>query len=220
MNHLSMHLLLGGMSLAAVLPLQVAVSATTLTEDKSHVRRWNQFTEQLYALHKQQLAGHEVAIETATGGYAGRPAFYREKRYLDAASGRLLSIIQWEKAHPDKIHSIEVYRHDDRGRVVREYASTYLPDFRNAPTQTLVFLHRYADGLHAWRSFDASNELLNERCEGVLDGRAVSLSLDIDEIDQAQARYGRDGGGILATSVYQRCFADMPDTAADALPPR
>lgn len=197
-----------------------AAEPGAMTEDSDHVYRWNRFTDELYDLHRRQIADRKVREEVEMGGYAGRPEFYRQVRYIDAASGVLLSVIQWEAARPDTIHSIAVYRHDDQGRVRRDYSSTYLPDYRNAPTQTLVFLHHYPEGVHAFRSFDASNEVLLERCQGRFDGREVFISLDIDEIDQARGERYQNQSGIMTTPAYAHCFGDLPETAEAALPPR
>lgn len=197
-----------------------AAEFATMTEDKGHVHRWNKFADDLYALHRTQLAEHSVRTEVQMGGYAGRPDFYREERFYDADSGRLLSTIQWEADNPDTIHSIAVYRYDAQGRVSRDYSATYLPDYRNAPTQTLVFLHRYPAGVHAFRSFDASDEVLLERCQGEIDGKAVYISLDIDEIDAARGQLYSDHSGIMATPEYAHCFTGLPESAAAVLPPR
>lgn len=197
-----------------------ALAQEPMTEDRGHVYRWNHFADDLYALHQQQLAEHKVRKEAALGGYAGRPDFYREERFFDADSGQLLSVIQWEADSPDTIHGIEVYRYDDEGRLSRDYSSTYLPDYRNAPVQTLIFIHRYNDDLAAFRAFDASNELLSERCKGRDGDEEVFINLDIDEIEAAMAQRYQHNAGILTEPVYLRCFEDMPETAEAFLPPR
>lgn len=210
--------------LAALLCLTLPLSAlaqesAVLKEDEGHVARWNRFTEQLHQLHKRQIAKREVRVETSLGGYAGRPTFYRQEVFVDADSGKQLSMVQWEQDDPDTIHSIAVFRHDAQGRVVRDYSSTYLPDYRNAPTQTLAFLHHYPAGVHAYRSFDASGELLSERCVGEFNGKPVSILLDIDEIDAARGERYTDHSGIMTTAEYRHCFADLPETADSLLPP-
>ncbi len=139
--------------------------------------------------------------------------------FYDTGTGRRLSIVQRELDNPDAIHSISVFRHDARGRVVRDYSSTYLPDYRNAPTQTLAFEHHYPDGVHAYRAYDASGELLDERCEGEIDGKPVFITLDIDEIDAARGERDANGSGIMTTSEYRYCFQGLVDTAANVLPP-
>lgn len=208
---------------AAVLSLPLSVMAAAsggLSEDRGHVYRWNKFTDDLYALHLKQVADHEVRKETAVGGYAGNPGFYKQEEYFDAGSGRLLSVVLWEAANPDNIHSITVNRYDAQGRLLREYSSSYLPDYRNAPTQTLVFIHRYKEGVHAFRSFDATGDLLYERCEGRFKGEGVFISLDIDEIEEAMGERYQDNAGIMTEPAYVYCFGDMPDSASGVLPPR
>ena len=111
-------------------------------------------------------------------------------------------------------------RYDEEGRLLRDYAASYLPDYRNAPSQTLIFLHRYNDGVHAFRSFDASDDLLYERCEGEFQGEKVYFGLDIDEIEEAAGQLYQSNSGIMAQPVYRHCFGDMPASAAEALPPR
>ncbi len=197
----------------------IGLAAEPIIEDRGHVYRWNHFTDDLYELHKAQLAEHNVRTEAEVGGYAGRGDFYKEERFYDLDNGRLLSMIQWELTQPEKIHSIEVYRYDDQGRLSRDYSSTYLPDYRNAPTQTLIFVHRYNDDLHAYRSFDASGELLSERCEGEYGDEPVFINLDIDELDAAMIERFQRQSGPLTEPVYLRCFQDMPETAEAFLPP-
>ena len=211
--------------LAALLYLLLPVSLWAaepgaMKEDKGQVSSWNRFADDLYALHQRQIAGRAVRQEEKLGGYANLPDFYRQVKYFDADSGVLLSEIQWESEHPERIHSIAVFRHDEQGRVLRDYSATFLPEYRNAPVQTLVFLHQYPQGVHAFRSFDASNELLYERCEGSFEAKPVSISLDIDELEAAQGERYRDQRGILTEPAYRHCFGGLPDTAAAALPPR
>lgn len=196
-----------------------AVDGEVMTEDRGHVYRWNKFADDLYRLHKQQIKGRNIRTEVKSGGYSGRPAHYEETRYYDADSGKLLSIVQREIEKPENIHSIAVNRYDDQGRVAVDYSATYLPDYRNAPTQTLIFIHRYPEGVHAFRSFDASDDLLYERCEGEIDGEAVFISLDIDEIEAAMAQRYQQGTGILTDPDYLYCFGDMPDSAESVRPP-
>lgn len=197
-----------------------AAEPGTMKEDKGHVYTWNRFTDDVYALHLKQLEGRKVRKQEELGGYAGRPAFYRQETFTDADSGKLLSVIQWQRDRQDTIHSISVYRYDEQGRLWRDYSSTYLPDYRNAPSQTLVFLHRYPAGVYAMRSFDASNDLLYERCEGEFEGEPVLISLDIDEIEAAMAERYQYHSGPLTEPAYLHCFGNMPDTARGVLPPQ
>ena len=142
------------------------------------------------------------------------PEFYREERFY--RDDRLISKVQWEKDNPELLHTIEVFIHDDQGRVIRDYVAAYLPTYRNAPTQTLITLHRYQDELHAFRSFDASGYRVVERCIGSLNGQQVHLLLDEDEIHEAQG----DPQGIMTSETYQACFGDLPTEAGKYLTPQ
>jgi len=197
-----------------------AAEPGAMTEDKDHVYQWNKFADDLYALHQRQIAERPIRKEESRGGYAGRPAFYRQVKFFAADSGLLLSVVQWETEQPDNIHSIAVFRHDEQGRVVRDYSTTFLPDYRNAPVQTLVFLHHYPQGVHAFRSFDASGEVLYERCEGSFDDQPVFISLDIDEIEEARGERYREQRGIMTEPAYLHCFTGLSETAGAMLPPR
>ena len=183
--------------------------------DNVHVRTWNQFAAELYALHQQRIAGRGIEEKVRIGGYADLPDFYKEISYVDKSSGRLLSRIQWERAHPDRVHVIEVFFYDDHGRVTRDYTAAYLPHSRNAPVQTLISLHHYASGLHGFRTFDASGDRIFERCQGVYQGRPVDLMLDEDAIDDAL----HDPNGVMHSAEYRSCFGDLADSAKDYLPP-
>lgn len=226
---LSAGLLAGWLVGTAALP---APAAERLSRDQ----RWNRFAEQVYALHQKIVAAHDVREVRRVGGYYRRPEFYEEVRYLDAASGRLLSLIQWERERleglwgsvlslfrgprPQRefrhIHSIAVNLYDEQGRVIRDYSATYLPDYHKVPTQTLIFLHAYPGGLHAWRGFDASGNRLYEGCRGELEGQTLDLSLDGDDI----ARALDEAGGPMETAAYRACFGTLPESAGPYLDPR
>lgn len=175
-----------------------------------NVQRMNRFMQELYGLHQKLIDGLKVRTTSQIGGYARQPKFYKEVRYYDAASGRLLSKIEWETAHPDRIHSIEVYVYDDRNRVVRDFAGWYLPQARNAPRDTFINLHAYNDGLHAYRQFDALDNRTYEFCEGSYQGRPASLALweqdIIDALDEPKS--------VMTTALYKACFAGLPVTSA------
>jgi hypothetical protein len=189
-------------------------AAEPMKQDNQHVITWNRFVEQVYQLHLQLTQIPEISKQTHTGGYAQMPEFYREERFY--RGNRLISKVQWEKDNPERLHTIEVFIHDDQGRVIRDYIAAYLPTYRNAPTQTLVSLHRYQDQLHAFRSFDASGYRVIERCTGNLNGQNVNLLLDEDEIYEALG----DSQGIMATETYQACFGDLQTEAGQYLTPQ
>jgi len=200
-----------GLGLAVVSQCCVAEA---LKQDNKHVRTWNRFGDEVLRLHRQQLAKYPHSKQTQTGGYAQQPDFYQEERYYH--EGRLLSIVQWEKANPKNLHTIEVYLHDSQGRVMRDYTVAYLPVYRNAPVQTLISLHHYQGELHAFRSFDASGYRVIERCTGTLQGREVNLLLDEDEI----AGNLGDPEGIMVTAAYRACFGDLAEEAGKYLTPQ
>ena len=186
--------------------------------NNQQVRTWNAFASALYEVHQHLVNTHDVRSEQRIGGYGGVSAgedFYRELRTYDTKSGRLLSQIRWETAHPDRIHTIEVFIYDNSGRLVRDYAAAYMPVFHNAPFQTLINLHSYNQDLHAYRQFDASDALIYEQCTGRLLGQTVNISLDEDQIPTdassiADARMRR---------AYGACFAALPTSAQPYLNP-
>jgi len=185
-----------------------------MKEDNQHVRSWNAFAENVYQLHQKLSQVDGVSTKTRIGGYAQMPEFYREEQFY--LGDRLISKVQWEKAQDKVMHSIEVFVHDDQGRVIRDYTAAYLPTYRNAPTQTLISLHRYHDQLHAFRTFDASGYRIIERCTGRLEGREVNLLLDEDEIDEALG----DPKSIMAGVEYQACFGNLQAEAGKYLLPQ
>lgn len=201
-------------SLVGLLLMGTAYAAEPMKEDNQHVRSWNAFADNVYQLHQKLSQVDGVSTKTRIGGYAGMPEFYREERFY--IGERLISKVQWEKAQENVLHSIEVFIHDDQGRVIRDYIAAYLPTYRNAPTQTLISLHRYHDQLHAFRTFDASGYRIIERCIGQLEAREVNILLDEDEIDAALG----DPNSIMASAEYQACFGDLQVEAGKYLLPR
>ena len=184
-----------------ILVLQVyPASAEALKQDNIHIRTWNNFANNILKLHQSRIAQKQVRKTTRLGGYSGRKEFYVEEQYF--LGDNLISIIQWEKEQPGNMHSIELFIYDENNRVVRDFVAAYLPDYRNAPTQTLISLHQYRNGLHAFRSFDASGYRILERCNGSQMGQQIEMMLDEDEIAEAIG----DDTGIMTTAIYQACF--------------
>lgn len=201
-------------SLVGLLLMGTAYAAEPMKEDNQHVRSWNAFADNVYQLHQKLSQVDGVSTKTHIGGYAGMPEFYREERFY--IGERLISKVQWEKAQENVLHSIEVFIHDDQGRVIRDYTAAYLPTYRNAPTQTLISLHRYHVQLHAFRTFDASGYRIIERCTGSLKDSEVNLLLDEDEIDAALG----DPNSIMASDEYRACFGDLQTEAGKYLQPQ
>ena len=158
-----------------------AFATQAMKGNNTHVRVWNKFADDSLALHKILTDGKKLEIKTRSGGYANVKDFYIEHRYYD--KGKLISQVQWEKDEPTTLHTIEVYIHDEKGRVVRDFMAAYLPFYHNAPTQTLISFHHYTGKLHSFRSFDATGDMVLERCTGVdAKGQTVNLLLDEDDL--------------------------------------
>jgi hypothetical protein len=201
-------------SLLGLLLVGTGHAAEAMKEDNQHVRSWNAFADNVYLLHKKLSQVDGVNKKIRIGGYAQMPEFYREEQYY--LGERLISKVQWEQAQENVLHSVEVFIYDDQGRVIRDYTAAYLPTYRNAPTQTLISLHRYHDQLHAFRSFDATGYRIIERCTGRLKGREVDLLLDEDEIYEALG----DPASIMASAEYRACFGDLQAEAGKYLQPQ
>ena len=94
--------------------------------------------------------------------------------------------------------------YDDKGRVSRDYLAAYLPDFRNAPIQTLINFHNYNDELHAYRQFDASGALIYEQCQGRYFNEDILFSIEEHEF----ADYQDETSEVFNT--YLACFEMLP----------
>jgi len=175
-----------------------------------HVERWNWFVRAVYALHTKLTAGRGIRTEERTGGYAGKPGFYREVAYFDKDTGRLISRLQWESKKPDLLHSIEVYIYDDKGRVRRDYGAWFLTHSRTAPQATVINLHAYNDGLTALRQFDATDNRLYEICKGKYKGKPVDIELWEDEI----IRLTGEPDTVMTSKAYAACFRGLPAKSA------
>jgi len=179
--------------------LSTASATEAMKGDNKHVRVWNKFANDSLNLHKKLTDGKQLEIKTSIGSYANVKDFYIEHRYFD--KGRLISQVQWEKDDPSTLHTIEVFVHDKKGRVIRDFMAAYLPFYHNAPTQTLISIHHYNNELHAFRSFDASGDIVLERCMGKGDsGQSVNILLDEDDLYN-------DDDNIMASANYKECFA-------------
>jgi hypothetical protein len=180
--------------------------------DADHVTSWNRFADRVYALHSRQIAGREIRQTEVTGEYGGTAArgyAYKEISYHDARTGLLLSRVRVDRDRPSILHIVEVFIHDPQGRVIRDFASIYLPWAHNAPMRTLINVHQYNNGLHAYRQFDASGNRIYEQCKGRHAGTLVEISLEQQEI----------GPRATASDAYQNCFAGVQETAGAYLVP-
>ncbi|GMR16062.1 MAG: hypothetical protein BMS9Abin31_0366 [Gammaproteobacteria bacterium] len=179
-----------------------AVSATeTMKGDNKHVRVWNKFANDSLSLHKKLTDGKNYEVKKTIGSYANIKDFYIEYRYFN--KGKLVSQVQWEKDDPTTLHTIEVFVHDNKGRVVRDFVAAYLPFYHNAPTQTLASFHHYTGNLHAFRSFDATGDKILERCTGKDEkGQSVNFILDEDDLYN-------DPDEIIGSKEYNNCFSGL-----------
>lgn len=177
-----------------------------------HEIAWSHFARQLLSLHHKLVKNLSLVKKTRLGGYAHQPLFYREESYFTAKTHRLISRVRWETAHPDKLHTIEIYFYDTQGRIKRDYTAAYLPNYYRSPTQTLVSFHAYHDKLHAFRSFDADGFTVDEGCRGEYQGKHVEIILDEGEI--------ADGAPEMQTTAYQVCFAGLRQKPGKYLTPQ
>jgi hypothetical protein len=180
--------------------------------DDDHVTSWNRFAKKAYDLHQRQIAGREIRRTVETGEYHGAAARgygYKETSYYDVRTGLLLSRVRFDRDRPEILHIVEVFIHDRQGRVIRDFASIYLPIAQNAPVRTFINVHRYNNGLHAYRQFDASGNRIYEQCKGRHAGQPVEISLEQQDIDPP----------ATATGAYQACFAGVQETAGAYLVP-
>lgn len=191
-----------------------AVSA--MKQDDQHIRVWNTFAENIYQLHLSLLDSSSFRTEDEIGGYPGNEGFYKETRYFHKETGNLMSRIQRETEDNNNIHLIEVFIYDDKDRVKVDYLAVYLPEFRNAPIQTLINVHHYNDMLHAFRQFDASGARIYEQCQGELFNDNVFISLDEDEVNNRHSILGTDS----ENNQYISCFELLPKTAKNYLNPK
>ena len=176
----------------------VVFATEPMKGDNKHTRVWNKFANDSLALHKKLTDGKNFEVKTSIGSYANVKNFYIEKRYFD--NGKLISQVQWEKESPNTLHTIEVFVHNAKGRVVRDFMAAYLPFYHNAPTQTLISFHHYSGKLHAFRSFDATGDKVLERCTGTdIKGQKVNLLLDEDDLFN-------DPDEIIGSKEYNNCF--------------
>ena len=189
------------------------VNAQPVSVNQDQVQISNAFVEKLHQLHRQQLAGKQIRQEETFGGYKDLPQFYREVSYTDAASGRVLSRIQWESARPDRIHAIEVFVYDDNGRVIRDYSAWFLPHYRNAPRETNINFYSYENGVRSWRQFDVFGNRVYEKCNA---GEQVLVELWGDGISDAED----DPKSVVHAPAYRRCFAQLATTPGKFVDPQ
>lgn len=199
------------LSLVVLIVTPVAAdSVRPIKPNEDHISRWNWFVDAVYALHKKQIKGKDIKTETTSGGYARLPEFYQSKKFIDKKTGRHLSTVMRETKNPDLIHSIEVYVYDKKNRIIRDFAGSFLTHSRAAPQQTLISLHAYNNGLHAFRQFDATDNRIYEICKGKYKGKKVEISFDDMEI----LEYEDLKVSPMTTRLYKTCFKGLPVRSA------
>ncbi len=166
--------------------------------------KWNKFVDDLLVLSNQLTKKIPHYEKHRVGGYSGKPKFYNETKYFSTSSNTVTSIVQWEVANKNTIHSVEVFLRNDQGQVTKDFSASYLTTHHNAPIQTLITLHYYNKGLHGFRVFDASHERIYENCKGTLNNKKVYIDLDDDYGELAEAL--EDAKGIMSTPEYLACF--------------
>ena len=176
-----------------------------MKEDNQHIRKWNNFASDALKLQKELIKNEPCHVKRSVGGYAGNKDYYIQEQYISKKTGNLVCQIQWEKANPDVLHSIEVYVPDSKGRTVRDFTAAYLPGYNNAPVQTLISFHQYSEKLHGFRSFDASGDRVLERCQGEYKGKPFEFLMDEDDLYNAQMN-----GNPIDKEPYALCIGKLP----------
>lgn len=210
-SHISIFLFIVGSSVYAV----ESDNPTPLKADNTQIMQWNKFAEQVYVLHKKQIINKAVVTKKSVGGYAQYPEYYIETNYFDKKTGLLLSRIQREQKNFNNIHLIEVFIYNEDNRLIRDYMAAYLPEYRNAPIQTLINFHYSDNELRSYRQFDASGNRIYEQCQGSHFDTKFMISLEEHEIP--------NNAGILPASVsnelYLACFNQLSATAGKYIIP-
>jgi hypothetical protein len=215
MNRPALAIVLSGIMMLAA-PAHADTVTTVKTQYVAEAQRWNNFVDDLYALHKKHVAGKELNIVEKMGSYFRHKNFYKEQKFFDKKSGKLLSLIQWETHNPKNIHVIQVFIYDDAGRIVRDYGASYRTTDHDDPMTTDINLHAYANGLHAFRQFNASDEITFERCDGDYQGKKVKIRLGVIELEE----FRDEPNTVMTTPQYKACFGTIPKKAGKYLTPQ
>lgn len=196
--------------------VQAATVLTAPANYENEATRWNRYVDDLYALHKKQITGKTVEIKERVGGYFQQANFYKEQSFYDKNTGKLLSLIQWEKRRPKNIHVIQVFLYDNKGRLSHDYAASFRTDDHDDPATTEISLFDYPKGLRVFRQFNASNEITYEHCEGKWKGNPVDIKLDVIDLEEFRG----EPNTIMTTPSYSACFGRLPKSVASYLPPK
>ena len=167
-------------------------------------RKLNKFVDDIYKISKELTSKTPHTEKWRTGGYSNEPNFYDEIAYYNQETGKLTSIIQWERANPEAIHTIDVKLRDKQGRVRKDFSASYLTKHRNAPMQALITLHYYNKDLHGFRVFDTNLTRVYDVCRGTLNGKKVNIDLDDNYGELSEALENKKG--IMSSKAYLACF--------------
>lgn len=184
--------------------------------EKRH-QLWNKFADKLLTVHRKRLRNTDYYTMENIGGYGGLtndPEYYREVKYFDRESRKLLSIIKWKLKFSFDFHMIDLFIYDDENRIKREYTATYLPSRQTSPSEALITLHYYRNNLHSIREFDASNVLLYEQCNDTTQANKVIFSFDYVDIPESYSELD-----IGKQAAYRACFDHAAITAEPYLDP-
>jgi tetratricopeptide (TPR) repeat protein len=183
----------------------------SVSQNDNKIKQWNTFVDDLLRVHARRLGSKAIRKTERLSGYSGQPDYFREVEYRDAANNNLLSRIRWEQENPDTAQMIEVFFYDKQGRVSVDYLAAYLPGYRNAPYQTLINVHQHDSDLSAFRQFDASGELLFQKCTGDFFDQKVAIFLDDIDIPPEPS--------LVPEDLNTACFGLLPASAERYLKP-
>ena len=191
--------------------------AEKMRGDNEHSRKWNKFADDVLALHYKLTKGKKgIEKKTSIGGYATNKDFYNEEKFINKSNDQVISTVQWERKNPKVMHFVEVNVLDNKGRIIRDYSAAYLPEYHNAPTQTLINLHVYNGKLHAFRTYDAGGDRIGEQCSGKYKGKDFFLLLDEDELYAAI-----DGNSdAMEQAEYKACFKGLQEEVGKFIKPQ
>jgi len=167
-------------------------------------KQWNKFVDDLVSLNNRLIKETSHSEKWRIGGYSNEPKFFDEATYTNKETDTVTSIVQWERANPEAVHSIEIKLWDEQGRITKDFSASYLTKHRNAPIQTLITIHYYNKDLHGFRVFDASHTRIYDVCRGKYKGKVVNIDLDDDYGELSEALENKKG--IMSTAAYKACF--------------
>ena len=196
--------LLSSLPLILLSAVLATTASATVRPDDRIARQWNQFVDNLIKLNEHLIKQSPHEEKWRIGGYSNEPRFFDEVTYTNSATDKVTSIVQWERANPSAVHSIEIKLRDNQGRVIKDFSASYLTKHRNAPIQTLITIHYYNKQLHGFRVFDASLNRIYEVCRGKLNGKTINIDIDDDYGELSEAL--ENPKGIMNSKTYKACF--------------